>query len=224
MRGGAPPRLVLFDCDGTLVDSQHAIVAAMALAFAEGGLPVPDSGAVRHVVGLSLEQAIGLLLPDGAVIEVERIADSYRSRHFDEVGRALLFPGVREGLSRLTGEGLMLGICTGKGMRGLGVVLDALGLRRHFITLQTADRHPGKPNPAMVEAALAEVGIEAADTVLVGDTSYDMELALNAGVVPIGVSWGYHDADSLIAAGAAAVVDSFAELERMLLATASAET
>ena len=215
------PRLVMFDCDGTLVDSQHLIAEAMAGAFAAAGEPAPEPGRVRRVIGLSLPHAVAGLLGQGdgeqgaGVGAVEAIVGHYR-RRFAELRRGPhhepLFPGAVAALDALEGGGFLLGVATGKSLRGLTATLSRHRLERRFVTLQTADRAPGKPNPAMLERAIAEAGVTPERTALVGDTSFDMEMAGNAGVAAIGVSWGYHETAELRAAGAAAVIESFAEL------------
>lgn len=206
----AESRLVLFDCDGTLVDSQHHILAAMHLAFAGCGLVPPDAARMRSVVGLSLLDGVGLLLPDSeeslrlAVVEGYRSAVVAARREADP--DEPLFPGVREVLDRLDEAGFQLGIATGKGSRGLALTLRLHGLEGRFITLQTADRAPGKPHPAMIHQAVAEAGVDLAATIMVGDTSFDMEMARNAGIGGIGVAWGYHPPEALLDAGARTVV------------------
>jgi len=223
-------RLVVFDCDGTLVDSQHLIAAAMAGAFAAAGLAPPEPERVRRVVGLSLASAVAELVPEregegdggcGEAGPVAAIVDHYR-RHFAELRRAPhhepLFPGALAALDALEDDGFVLGVATGKSLRGLRSTLSRHDLERRFVTLQTADQAPGKPHPGMLERAIAEAGTAPRRTVLVGDTSFDMEMALNAGVAAIGVSWGYHEAAELRSAGARVVIDAFAELPPLVAA------
>jgi len=219
-----PFRLIVFDFDGTLVDSQRAILAAMGHAFAAHSLAGPAPGAVRRIVGLKLEIAIARLLPnpsDDAM--ASRVADSYRSAYFTLRQRPdyeePLFPGVQEGLRRLDMPQACLGIATGKSRRGLLACLERHDIRKHFVTLQTAEDGPSKPHPEILHLAMAEVGAEPAETVLVGDTTYDMEMAGNAGVAAIGVSWGYHGATELRASGARRIVERFADLHAALAAT-----
>ena len=208
--------LAVFDCDGTLVDSQINIVRAMDSVFESHGLAPPSSHAVRRVVGLSLAEAMAALLPDGDATLFARLAADYR-RAFQTMrgdGRLdpePLYPGVIEGLDRLAGLGWKLGVATGKSDRGLAMVLAHHDILGRFVTLQTADRHPSKPHPAMLNAALAEAGATADDAVIVGDTVYDIAMGVAAGVRAIGATWGYHEAGELAAAGAARVTDSFAE-------------
>ena len=204
-------RLALFDCDGTLVDSLGAIRVAMDSTFADEGLPPPGAG-VREIVGLSVEQAIARLRPPHEEGRIERMAARYRrhyraNREADAVAEPL-FPGIGPLLDRLVAAGWVLGIATGKSRRGLDALLAHHGLTGRFVTLQTADRHPSKPHPAMALAALAEAEADAGDAVLIGDTVFDISLATNAGVRAIGVAWGYHDAARLRTAGAEWVADT----------------
>ncbi len=213
-------RLAVFDCDGTLVDGQADICLAMAIAFAEAGLGEADPHQVRRIVGLSLPMAIRKLAPDASEAQWEHAAQSYKLayRAARSEGRLAepLFDGIAPLIRKLHGAGWLLGVATGKSSRRLSACLAAHGLSEHFCTLQTADRHPSKPHPAMLEAALAEALALPEQAVMIGDTSYDMEMARAAGVRAIGVGWGYHDADELIAAGAHCVAQSPAELEGML--------
>jgi phosphoglycolate phosphatase len=212
-----PFKLVVFDFDGTLVDSQRSIAQSMARAFEAEGLPAPAPEAVRRVVGLRLEMAAAQLLPDpGDMDTAERVAESYRNafqalRARGDVHEPL-FPGARAALERLDQPQVCLGIATGKGRRGLLSSLERHGLSEFFATLQTADDGPGKPHPEILHRAMAEVGAERAETVLIGDTTYDMEMAANAGVRAVGVGWGYHGSEELTASGAARVIESFDDL------------
>ncbi len=132
-----------------------------------------------------------------------------------------MFPGTRELLDSLLERDLVLGVATGKAMRGLRFVLELHGLERYFVTLQTADLHPSKPHPAMLRAAMTETGIDAEATMLIGDTSFDILMARAAGAMPVGVSWGNHPAGELVAAGAVRVLDRFDELHQLLPAMAA---
>ncbi|MGE0725326.1 MAG: HAD-IA family hydrolase [Alphaproteobacteria bacterium] len=223
-------RLVLFDCDGTLVDSQHAIVHAMESAFAAVGLPPPPALRVRGVIGLPLREAIARLLPAGG----EALADPATAR-YKEAFYALrqrpdhdepLFPGIGAALDALDAAGALLGIVTGKARRGLLATLDRHGLGGRFVTLHTADDGPGKPAPDMVFRAIGAVGAGTGATVVIGDTTFDIEMARNAAVRSIGVGWGYHPPARLRAAGADALVAMASEIpaavERLLAAGADA--
>jgi len=219
MLSETPHRLFVFDCDGTLVDSQHNIVAAMGAAWARHALPAPAAADVRRVVGLSLEIAIARMLPAEADHTHRAIAASYREivhglREGNAQGTAEepLFPGIRDLIEALAAPEIFLGVATGKNLRGLEHTLGVHGLRERFHTLQTGDRCRSKPDPEMVLRAMAETGIEAASTVVIGDTSFDMEMARAAGATAIGVAWGYHEIAELHEAGAHAVIDHPADL------------
>jgi phosphoglycolate phosphatase len=203
-------RLALFDCDGTLADSQHEILSAMTSAFAAIGLPPPPAQQVRTSIGLSLPAIAKRLLPDDDGTVRAALVDCYREAYFAARTAASaqpepLYDGIVDVLGSLNERGWALGVATGKSRRGLDRLLAAHGIRNRFVTLQTSDVHPSKPHPAMVEAAAQEAGIAVSDIVVIGDTEFDISMAGNAGAHAIGVSWGYHDADILIAAGARAI-------------------
>ena len=222
----APIRLAVFDCDGTLVDSQHSIIACMEAAFVAAGLEAPAAEAVRRVVGLPLAASVARLSPQLAAAECARIAELYKQAFTDmRRGNPIdepLFPGVRELLAALESEGVVLGVATGKGRRGLRITLEHHGLLDRFVTLQTADDALGKPHPEMLRRAMAETGADPATTAMIGDTTYDILMALSARTAAIGVAWGYHPPDELRAAGAHAVVDAAHEVPPAWLRVAKA--
>lgn len=210
-------RLVLLDCDGTMVDSGRSIVLAMTRAWAALGLgPPPTPAAIRHIVGLPLEEGTAQLVPGANRETSDALAAAYRRAFLDlrETGAAEepLYPGLVEALDRLDAAGILLGVATGKAMRGLRATLERHGLMDRFVTWQTADGGPGKPHPRMVLDAMAETGTEPSGTLMIGDTSYDILMAKNAGVGAIGVSWGYHSEEALAAAGADHLVHDWAAL------------
>ena len=214
-----PFRLYVFDCDGTLVDSQHNIVAAMAAAWQRHDFPAPAAADVRRIVGLTLEVAIARLLPRENDATHRKLANTYRdivhdlrANNVQGVNEEPLFPGVRELIVGLSAPEMFLGVATGKNLRGLEHTLEVHGLRERVHTLQTADRCRSKPHPEMVLKAMAETGVNAHETVVIGDTSFDMEMARAAGAVAIGVSWGYHEIADLRQAGAHAIIGQPAEL------------
>lgn len=209
-------RLAIFDCDGTLVDSQHSIVEAMMCAFDAMALPCPTRAQVLSVVGLSLPQAMARLLPDADEAFHLEMSEHYK-RGFQRLRaggavREPLYEGIAELLEALEAQGWLLAVATGKSDRGLHFVLDNHGIRRHFVSLQTADRHPSKPHPSMIEAALADAGAERANAVMIGDTSFDMMMGHAAGVRPLGVGWGYHPPEELLSSGAHSVAMDSGEL------------
>lgn len=214
-------KLVLFDCDGTLVDSQASIVAAMTAAFVSIGRPPPARQAIVGVVGLSLPEAMMQLAPDAAAAHRQALVDAYRAQA-QEIRKVVaedpLFDGADSAVRTLAARApLVLGIATGKSSRGVRRLLDTYQWHDHFVTLQTADDNPSKPHPAMVERAMLEAGTGPVDTVMIGDTTYDMQMARAAGVRAIGVAWGYHHPDLLRRAGAEVVVETFAELTAFIV-------
>ncbi len=213
-------KLALFDCDGTMVDSQANICASMDQAFVKHGLTPPGHHQTRRIVGLSLMEAVRQLLPEADDMLAAAVTQSYKDGFFElrqEGGvQEPLYDGLLELIDRLEADDWVLGVATGKSDRGLNHVMDMHGLKDRFVTLQTADRHPSKPHPAMVELAMAEAGAAAETTAMIGDTSFDMEMAVNAKVRAIGVNWGYHDAHELITAGAETVAMTMNELHEAL--------
>jgi len=213
----APLRLVIFDVDGTLVDSQNSIVSAMTAAFQTVDLEVPGRADILSIVGLSLDHAMARLVPgvsDTARAElVTAYKNSFMSRRTAEGAAALapLYPGAAEVLTQLQAiPEMLLGVATGKSQRGLDKLIEAHGWEQTFLTRQVADHHPSKPHPSMIHAAMDEMGVGPEDTVMIGDTSFDMDMAHAAGVPGIGVGWGYHDKSAL--GRASRIIDRFEEL------------
>jgi phosphoglycolate phosphatase len=204
-------RLAIFDCDGTLVDSGETIYRALSATFAQNGLELPSPLVCRKVIGLSLTEAMSALLPNGPAEQHIALAEDYK-RAFWQLRAAgeveePLFDGVLELLDALEREGWLLAVATGKSDRGLRHCLESHGIHARFVSLQTADRNPSKPHPSMVEQAIADAGAAAGTSIVVGDTSFDMAMAVNAGARGIGAAWGYHDPDELLEAGAIAVAE-----------------
>lgn len=211
-------RLVVFDVDGTLVDSQADILRAMEEGFGALDLPPPPRDAVLSIVGLSLPQAIAQLAPDLGEKTQAQIVTAYKdayASHRRMGATSPLYPGVADTLAALNGrETWLLGVATGKSRRGLTALLDAHGMQNTFVTEQVSDFHPSKPHPAMLHAALGETGLDAEHAVMVGDTSFDMEMARAAGIFAIGVSWGYHPRERLGAADV--IIDDMGQLPGLL--------
>lgn len=211
----APLRLVIFDVDGTLIDSQAHILAAMARAFEGVALPVPDRDAVLGVVGLSLPVLVDRLAPDADAVTRVQIVEGYKQGFADlraegEASLSPLYPGARALLDDLTArDDTLLAVASGKSRRGMAHVIEMHGLEGVFHSVQTADDHPSKPSPEMIRAALAETGVDARDAAILGDTAFDMEMGRNAGIHPLGVTWGYHDRKRLVRAGAADLLEDF---------------
>lgn len=214
-------RLVVFDVDGTLIDSQDFILMAMARAFSLAGFPAPNKADVLAIVGLSLDKAVAVLVPELDAAENQRAVALYRQAFIDlraELGgeaKAPLYPGARAALDRLHKiDNMLLGVATGKARRGLDHAYESHGIGHFFVTSQTADFHPSKPHPAMLQQAMRDTGVNAAQAVMVGDTEYDMEMGRAAGFATIGVSWGYHPRSRLGAADV--IINDFAELDAAL--------
>lgn len=208
-------RLIVFDVDGTLVDSGAEIARRVAGAFDALGLPQPTAQAVRAHVGLSLPIYMGAVAGTTDEGLIARLVDAYRAiAMVSPPGLMPLFDGAREALVRLgRRQNTLLGVATGKGLAGLRKTLDQNDIAHHFVTLQTPDTNPSKPHPGMLLSAMDAVGAGPDETVMIGDAVFDMEMAQAAGVRPIAVSWGLQPAIDLRNAGAAAFVYSFAELD-----------
>lgn len=206
-------KLAIFDCDGTLVDSGGSIDRALRTTFEAHSIDCPPEAATRRVIGLSLGEAFAELVPDG---DHQALSATYRDAFFAMRGAGVveepLYDGMVEVLEAMRADGWLLGIATGKSDRGLAHCLAAHGIADHFATLQTADRHPSKPHPAMVLAAMAEAGSTPAETVFIGDTGWDMGAARAADCGAIGVGWGYQQDGELRGAGAHYVASAPAEL------------
>ena len=204
-------RLAIFDCDGTLVDSGMTIYRALSAAFEQHGLDLPPPEVSRKVIGLSLTEAMAALLPNVSAERHRELAEDYKRafRRFRAAGEVdePLFDGVIELLDLLEHDGWLLAVATGKSDRGLRHCLESHGIHARFVSLQTADRHPSKPHPSMVEQAISDAGSTPEASIVVGDTSFDMAMAVNAGTNGIGAGWGYHDSDELLGAGAVGVAE-----------------
>ena len=210
-RTSAVVKLVVFDVDGTLVDSQHLIVEAQARAFAEHGMVAPKRKEALSVVGLSLPEAFRRLVGEaGPIAELsESYKRAFRDLRVDPDYEEPLFPGMGELIAQLhERDDIRLGIATGKSRRGVQHMIEKYGWDGWFATTQTADDAPSKPDPAMLTQAMQEAGTPASMTVMVGDATYDMMMAREAGAAAVGVAWGYHPPGALFGAGAVIVVES----------------
>lgn len=210
-------KLIVLDCDGTLVDSQNGICAAMTHAFTDFGLVPPSRESTLAIVGLSLPEAFAALASEHdaelRAAMVERYKSAFLEIRRDPALHEPLFDGIGAAIETLGGrDDLILGIATGKSRRGIDRLFAREGWAPRFMTVQTSDDHPSKPHPAMLRAAMSEVGVGPERTVMVGDTTFDMEMALAAGTGALGVGWGYHAIDALKAAGAHAVIGACCDL------------
>ncbi|SFR59701.1 HAD-IA family hydrolase [Litoreibacter janthinus] len=215
-------KLVVFDVDGTLVDSQDDIVSAMTATFEAIEEPVPTRSEILGIVGLSLHSAFEKLSPALYQLHGDALVDGYKSSFMtsrklrDSTKSSPLYPGGLDAIRRLHAQdNVLLGIATGKSRRGLDHLLDAHDLRGYFVTTQVADDHPSKPHPSMLERCMYDAGVEAAHAVMIGDTSYDMDMAANAAMASVGVSWGYH-APEILRTRATALIDTYADLDAAL--------
>ncbi len=208
-------RLVIFDVDGTLIDSQSHILGAMSAAFEGIGHPVPAREAVLGIVGLSLPVAVAQLAPELPETAHRELVKCYKGAFMELRAETLspLYPGAAEVLEQLEADPqIVLGIATGKSRRGMDHIMAAHGWAGRFATVQVSDDHPSKPHPSMIAACLRDTGLAARQAVMVGDTRFDMQMARAAGVQGLGVAWGYHAADTL----EAPVITEFAELHKAL--------
>jgi phosphoglycolate phosphatase len=214
-------KLVIFDVDGTLVDSQAHIVASMNAAFDCVQLARPDRQAVLSIIGLSLPYAMKELAPKAADEVIAQMVGAYkvdfRETRMRPNSAPPLYPGAADAIARLAAkDDVMLAIATGKSRRGLDALMEDWPFAAAFATTHCADDHPSKPHPSMVHACLTDCDAEARDAVVIGDTTYDMEMAKAARCASIGVSWGYHGVRALTTTGAAGIVTDFSQLDAAL--------
>ncbi len=209
-------KLAVFDLDGTLLDSALSIVAGVRACWAACGFPEPDPVTVERIIGLPWEESVRALLPGAGEAEFAMIHN-----YHDEVARGVrrrppcseeLFPGAREMLDTLEASGYLLAIITSRGARRLSEILDAEEIAGRFVSLKTTDHGPGKPSPELMLQTLAETGARPEEAVMVGDTTFDIEMARGAGTASVGVGWGVHEGDELMRAGADRVVAAFDEI------------
>ena len=213
--------LIVFDVDGTIVDSQVTISNGVATTFEAEGLAPPERSSVLSIIGLSLTEAMHQLVPGANDETVARMVAGYRAnlhrRRSTSMPTEQLYPGAVDCLQRLSRRpDTLLGIATGKSRRGVNAMMEMHKLGGLFVTVQTADEHPSKPHPAMLVAAVAELGVAPERTVMVGDSSYDMMMARAAGTFALGVTWGYQPGCSLEAAGAHRLVGEYAAVDAVI--------
>jgi phosphoglycolate phosphatase len=201
--------LIVFDWDGTLADSTALIVHAIQRAFAEVGLPVPDRAAASYVIGYGLADAMRYLAPDATPAQVAGIVEAYRDFYLSRDGEICLFDGVADSLAALKAEGHLLAVATGKSRKGLDRALVATGLGAYFDLTRCADECHSKPHPQMLHEILEELDQPPERAVMVGDTVHDLQMAANAGVPAVGVSYGAHEKQSLAALSPLAIFDAY---------------
>lgn len=209
--------LIVFDWDGTLMDSQARIVDCILSAFADMGLTPPSREAAADIIGLGLDDAMARLWPGSGSVERAALAAHYRRYFlFENPTRSQLFPGAQETLERLYEEGYLLAVATGKSRIGLDKSLDETGLGPLFHATRCADETFSKPHPQMLLELMDELGVRAAQTLMVGDTEYDLQMAANAGARSLAVCFGVHDAGRLLACGPLACLESLDDIPRWL--------
>lgn len=205
-------RLIVFDWDGTLMDSETQIVNSMFGAIADLHLEARSADQCRNIIGLGLREAIDALYPGQGTEFAARFVDRYRHHWFTIAHHSELFPGTRETLQLLKDAGFLLAIATGKGRLGLDKALDLSGLEDLFAATRCADETRSKPHPQMLEEILQQLGVTARQTLMVGDTEYDMHMAQEAGVYPVAVSYGVHDRQRLLQHQPLVCLDTITEL------------
>ncbi|WP_035057458.1 HAD-IA family hydrolase [Andreprevotia chitinilytica] len=210
--------LLVFDWDGTLMDSTGTIAHAIQLAFVEIGLPKPSDYDARFVIGYGLKEAMEYLAPGADDATIHRIVDAYRKHYLARDEALVLFAGVKEGLDKLVDAGFMLGVATGKSRIGLDRAFGVTGLGDRFVASRTADESFSKPHPAMLEHLFDVTGVLPRRAVMIGDTTHDLQLAINAGCSSLAMTYGAHPADELLALAPLAHFDDFSTLTDWLLA------
>lgn len=212
--------LLVFDWDGTLMDSAELIVASIQSASRDLGLPVPAPEAARHIIGLGLNDALAHLFPDLAETEFGRVAERYRHHYLARDGEIPLFEGVLETIAALYEAGFLLAVATGKSRRGLDRAFASTGLGRFFHASRCADETFSKPHPNMLLELMDELGVTSDKTLMIGDTTHDLQMAINARVASLAAGYGAHPRDALLALSPLACVADMAELRLWLHANA----
>jgi len=213
-------RLIIFDCDGTLVDSQKSIMSAIVTAWEGFGLNPPKLSSVLQVIGLTIQDSVRVLEPNLNENDYGKLEKEFYSAFVNlneqEKIEEELFPNVVETLNVLNDDKSYLAVLTGKGKLGLQNTLKNKNIGQYFIATKTSDCGPGKPNPQTMNELIAELGVEKENVVMIGDTTHDILTAKNAGVKSIGVSFGYHSVNELVNAGADEIVDDFSNLPSVI--------
>lgn len=213
-------QLIVFDWDGTVMDSTAVIVRSMQAACRDVGLPAPSDEQARHVIGLGLVQALQHAVPDAQEHHYERLVERYRHHFLGQSDAIPLYEGAADTIAGLYEAGYLLAVATGKNRHGLQRALESSGLGRYFHATRTADMTFSKPHPAMLQELLDELDVEAERALMVGDTTHDLQMALNAGVDAVGVTHGAHPEQALRELAPLALVQDFRELRAWLAANA----
>ncbi|MCS6762787.1 MAG: HAD-IA family hydrolase [Candidatus Protistobacter heckmanni] len=210
--------LMVFDWDGTLMDSTSAITRCIQASCADLGLPVPEESVASHVIGFGLEDALKLAAPTLDPKDYRKLAERYRFHYLSQDHQLELFPGVMDMLGALRGDGYLLAVATGKSRRGLDRALDASGLRPLFDVTRCADETFSKPHPAMLQEISDALGARLARTVMIGDTTHDLQMAVNAGAQGVAVTYGAHPRTQLATLSPLFFADSVPQLQGWLAA------
>jgi len=209
--------LLVFDWDGTLMDSESRIVNCMRATITDLGLELPDDSSISNIIGLGLKEAICMLFPGADDALVQSVIGRYRHHFlFENTTPTPLFSGAKEVLHELKSEGYLLAVATGKGRPGLDRVLDITGLNQVFHATRCADEAFSKPHPDMLLQLLDELGVQPADALMIGDTEYDMQMANNAGTAALAVSYGVHSMDRLLQHGPLGCLGAITEVSDWL--------
>ncbi len=210
-------KLIVFDWDGTLMNSESRIVASVAAALSDLSLPALPRERVRNIIGLGLREAVEVLLPGRSDSFYGQYIDRYRYHFLEgDTTPMPLFDGVRETLHELRDRGWMLAVATGKSRRGLDRALEETGIGQLFAATRCADESPSKPHPGMLEELMGQLQVRPDDTLMVGDTEYDLQMALNAGTSAIAVCYGVHGRERLLEFAPLACLDAISELKDWL--------
>ena len=212
--------LIVFDWDGTVMDSTAVIASSIQAACRDLDLPVPSDEAARHVIGMGLVQALQHAVPDAPESMYEPLAERYRHHFMAQDASIPLYAGAAETVAELHNAGYRLAVATGKSRKGLERVLDSSGLRSYFRATRTADQTFSKPHPAMLLELMDELMVDAGRVLMIGDTTHDLQMAINAGVAAVGLTHGAHPADQLVALQPLALLDDFDALRGWLKANA----
>ena len=208
--------LLVFDWDGTLTDSSDLIIASMQLACVDLGLPVPDAQQVRHIIGLGFNEALAYLLPELPTSDFPRVIERYRHHFLSRDEPVPVFSGAIETLQELHEAGFLLAVATGKSRRGLNRDFQETGLGQYFHASRCADECNSKPHPGMLFELIEELHVDAGKTLMIGDTTHDLQMAQSAGVASLAVSYGAHSKEKLLALSPLACVNDILELHQWL--------
>jgi len=209
--------LLIFDWDGTLLDSAGVIVACIQQASADLGWAVPSREAASHIIGLGLKEAVQALFPDKPESDYPLLVERYRYHYLAQDHEIPLFEGARELIRELHDRGFTLAVATGKARRGLARAFEHSGLEPYFHASRTADETFSKPHPAMIHELLDELMVPPGRALMIGDTSHDLEMARNAGIDALAAGYGAHPPESLAAYNPVALCTSFSDLADWLL-------